>query len=149
MIRLPERLRDEIRHHGERAFPHECCGFLVGEAEGEVRTILEVWPATNGREDSPRNRYVVPPQEIVRAEIECRKRGLAVVGYYHSHPDAPAEPSQFDRQHAWPGYSYVIVSVRAGETAELCCWTIADPEGPFVAEEISTGPKQTVKSAAR
>ncbi|MAE69260.1 MAG: hypothetical protein CME06_02195 [Gemmatimonadetes bacterium] len=137
MIRLTEKHRREIERHGEEVFPNECCGFLVGDAASGLRSVREVWPATNGRGDSPKNRYIVPPLEVVRAELECRRRGLDVVGYYHSHPNAPARPSSFDREHAWADYSYVIVSVAKGKAESMASWVVSDPDGPFVEETMA------------
>jgi proteasome lid subunit RPN8/RPN11 len=136
MIRLEATHREAIAAHGEETYPHECCGFLVGrEAEG-VKVVQEVWPARNARDDSPQNRYLVPPEEILRAEKESRQRNLQILGYYHSHPDVAARPSEYDRQFAWPWYSYLIQSVRAGQAEELLAWIVLEDDAPFTAEEL-------------
>ena len=103
-----------IHAHGARDYPHECCGFLVGRAEGDVVTVARTVPAANTRNDSPRNRFEIDPGELVKTDRAARAEGMGVVGFYHSHPDASAQPSNFDREHAWAGYCYVIVSVRQG-----------------------------------
>ena len=103
-----------IRAHAARDYPHECCGFLIGTSDGEAVTLARVVPAANTRDDSPRNRFEIDPGELVKTDRAARAEGMDVVGFYHSHPDAPAIPSEFDREHAWPGYCYVIVSVRGG-----------------------------------
>jgi proteasome lid subunit RPN8/RPN11 len=136
MIRLSDEQAAAIKAHGEETYPHECCGVLLGGEQEGVKVVGEVWRAANARDDSPQNRYLIPPQELLRAEKEARARGLQIIGYYHSHPDVAARPSQYDRQHAWPWYSYLIVSVRAGQAAELLAWVVEDEQGPFVAEEI-------------
>jgi proteasome lid subunit RPN8/RPN11 len=136
MIRLEARHRQAIAAHGEETYPHECCGFLVGRQEDGVKVVEEVWPAGNARDDSPQNRYLIPPEEMLRAEKGARQRGLEILGFYHSHPDVAARPSEYDRQFAWPWYSYLIVSVRAGQAAELNAWVVPEDPDPFAAEEL-------------
>ena len=125
-----------IRLHGQETYPHECCGFLLGRQQDGVKVVQEVWPAGNARDDSPQNRYLIPPTEMLRVEKESRRRGLEILGFYHSHPDVAARPSEYDRQHAWPWYSYLIVSVRAGQAAELNAWVAPEDDAPFAAEEL-------------
>src|SRR5918912_291504 len=98
MIRLHASHREAIATHGEETYPHECCGFLVGGEQEDVKVVQEVWRARNARDDSPQNRYLVPPEEVLRAEKEARQRNLQILGYYHSHPDVAARPSEYDRQ---------------------------------------------------
>jgi proteasome lid subunit RPN8/RPN11 len=142
MIRLTAAQRREIEAHGEETYPHECCGFLLGQEEEEVKAVREVRRAPNAREDSPQNRYLIPPDAMLKAEKAARQAGQQILGFYHSHPDVPARPSQFDRDHAWPWYSYLIVSVRAGAAAELLAWIVPEeadgplPTEPFQAEEL-------------
>jgi proteasome lid subunit RPN8/RPN11 len=136
MIRLEARHREAIGAHGEETYPHECCGFLLGRQQDGVKVVQEVWPAENARDDSPQNRYLIPPMEMLRAEKESRRRGLEILGFYHSHPDVAARPSEYDRQHAWPWYSYLIVSVRAGQAAELNAWVVPEDDDPFAAEQL-------------
>jgi proteasome lid subunit RPN8/RPN11 len=130
-----------IRAHAAKDYPHECCGFLVGKSlvgtsgSGTV-TVAHAIPAANQRDDSPRNRFEIDPGDLVKADRAARAEGLGVVGFYHSHPDAPAMPSEFDREHAWPGYCYVIVSVRAGQTAEMRNWLLRDDRVRFEEDAI-------------
>ena len=100
-----------IREHAVRDYPHECCGFLFGRQSGSETKVEAVVPADNTRSDSPRNRFEIGAAELFRADKTARSQGLGVVGFYHSHPDAPARPSGYDRERGWPGYCYVIVSV--------------------------------------
>ena len=130
-----------LRAHAARDYPYECCGFLVGKslvgtAGGETVTVARVVPAANQREDSPRNRFEIDPGELVKTDRAARAEGLGVIGFYHSHPDAPALPSEFDREHAWPGYCYVIVSVRQGQTAEMRSWLLRDDRVRFEEDAI-------------
>ncbi len=115
MLKFPKSLYDEIRRHGEETYPHECCGILLGAAEGDVRTVSATVRCGNTRADSPHNRYHIDPAELVRAQREARQQGLDIVGFYHSHPDHPARWSATDFAEAhWIGCSYVITSVEQG-----------------------------------
>jgi proteasome lid subunit RPN8/RPN11 len=106
--------------------------------DGDVKVVQEVRRAPNAREDSPQNRYLIPPEAFRQVDREARQAGLDILGFYHSHPDVPARPSQFDRDNAWPWYSYLIVSVRAGAAAELNGWVVEEDESPFEVEEIDS-----------
>jgi len=134
---LGERHRAAIRIHGEETYPNECCGFLLGAAGNGTRTVVRLRRAQNEREDSPRNRFLISPQAYLEAEVEAQRTGLEILGFYHSHPDAPAEPSEYDRDHALPGCSYVIVSVREGRSEALHSWLLSGDYTRFVAETLS------------
>jgi proteasome lid subunit RPN8/RPN11 len=147
----PEQL-DNIHSHGEREYPNECCGMLLGRADGVAKEVSEVVPLKNLRLDSARaqellpledpgresekNRFLIDPLEQLRVEREGRKRGLDVVGYYHSHPDHPARPSNYDREHAWPWYSYIILSVERGKAAETASWVLSEDRVRFDPEPL-------------
>jgi proteasome lid subunit RPN8/RPN11 len=132
-LRLPDALADEIRRHGEAAYPAECCGALVGRVDGAAKEVVRLAPAVNRRTDDP-HRYLIAPDDLRRLDREVRASGLEVVGYYHSHPDHPAAPSRFDADHAWPWYSYVIVRVDRGRGAELASWLL-DDDSPAMSPE--------------
>jgi proteasome lid subunit RPN8/RPN11 len=134
-LRLPESLAEEIRRHGEAAYPAECCGALVGRVEGGGKDVARLWPAINRRTDDP-HRYLIAPDDLRRLEAEVRAAGLEIVGYYHSHPDHPAAPSTFDANHAWPWYSYVIVRIERGRGAELASWLLADDRPAMLPEPL-------------
>jgi len=125
-----------MRSHAAKDYPHECCGFLVGTSDGDSVTLARTVPAANTRDDSPRNRFEIDPGEMVKTDRAARADGLGVVGFYHSHPDAPAVPSEFDREHAWPGYCYVIVSVRGGEPVEMRNWRLREDRSGFDEDKI-------------
>jgi len=140
-----------IRAHAALDYPNECCGFLVGRItplpqgeggeppasrEGSV-TVARTQPAANTRTDSPRNRFEIDPGEMMRVDRQARQDGQGVVGFYHSHPDAPARPSQFDREHAWPGYCYIIVSVISGEPQNMTNWRLRDDRTAFDPDPIT------------
>lgn len=135
-IKLKSEQLEQIRKHGEQTYPHECCGFLLGTSEGETNVLAEVYAAENERQDSRETRYLITPQQYKRADDYARSRGLGVIGYYHSHPDHPAEPSGYDLDHSsWPGESYIIVAVEQGKAAALNSFTKPDYT-QFVQEEI-------------
>ncbi len=136
MLRINNALLDEIRAHGARAYPHECCGAMLGRDSGEHREVLELLPVVNQRADSPHNRFAVTPRDVLRAEQTARARGWEVLGWYHSHPDHPALPSEYDREHAWPWYSYVIVGVEQGEAKQVSSWRLAEDRSRFRFEEM-------------
>ncbi len=139
-LRITASLAAEIARHGERGFPHEICGLLLGRFEsGNDRAVVELFPLENERVDSQTNRYAVSARSMLRGERHASQSGLDVVGYYHSHPNAPAVPSGYDLEHAtWPGVSYPIVSIRNGFARDLRSWTLADDRSTFVEEPISS-----------
>jgi proteasome lid subunit RPN8/RPN11 len=148
-LRIGKEFAEKIRRHGVETYPHECCGALLGRdcslgagnssaagAPEPPREVLAVFPLVNRRDDSPRNRFAVTADDVRAAEKAAREQDLELVGWYHSHPDHPARPSDYDREHAWPWYSYIIVSVQAGASAEMTAWRLADDRSGFVPEEI-------------
>jgi proteasome lid subunit RPN8/RPN11 len=138
MIELSGQQQSEIRAHGERDYPHECCGLLLGRlAENGAKVCAEIYPISNAREEeAKRNRFLIRPDELMRGETYAVARDLEVVGYYHSHPDHPAIPSGYDLEHAWPVYSYVVVSVTAGLAGDLRSWEMQSDRSRFDEEEI-------------
>jgi proteasome lid subunit RPN8/RPN11 len=138
MITLHREHEDEIRRQGEQEYPHECCGLLLGRTETDgTKRVVEVYPVSNAREEEARhNRSLILPGEYLRGERHARARALDVLGNYHSHPDHPAVPSQFDLEHAWPTWSYIIVSVREGKAVELRSWEMRDDRSRFDEEEL-------------
>ena len=135
-LKISVDLLDRIRAHGRSTYPEECCGLLLGEADGAAKSVRDLRAMRNTREDSPKNRYLIDPRELLDAEREARARKLDIVGVYHSHPDHPARPSEFDREHAFPWYSYIVVRVASGEPGELTSWVLLDDRSAFDAEEI-------------
>ncbi len=140
MLKIARAALDTIRHHAEQAYPCECCGILLGRRAGEARIVLEAVACANVAEPPVAvRRYVVAPEDLIRVQREGRERGLAIVGFYHSHPDHPARWSPADLAEAyWPGCSYLIVAVDHGRAAEaesfVLCRTDANPQ--FEAEPL-------------
>ena len=139
MIALSEEQISEIRKHGERDYPFECCGLLLGRFEQDGhKAVVETYPISNAREEeAKRNRFLIQPEELLQGERYARENGIDVVGFYHSHPDSPAAPSQYDLDHAWPTYSYLIVSVSSEGAEDMRSWEMEADRSRFNTEEIT------------
>jgi len=137
MITIGEKQLTEIREHGVRDYPYECCGLLLGRYTAERKIVSETYPISNAREESAkRNRFLIAPEELMCGERYARGRDLEVVGFYHSHPESPAVPSQYDLEHAWPTYSYIIVSVKSQKAEDLFSWEQESDRSKFNREEM-------------
>jgi proteasome lid subunit RPN8/RPN11 len=159
ILQLTQDLSNKIGQHGAETYPHECCGALLGRdldvpnakspdgAALPSREVTALFPLINRRDDSPRNRFQVTSEDVRDAEKAAREKGIDVVGWYHSHPDHPAEPSQFDRDHAWPWYSYIIVSVANGRPEKMTSWRLADDRTQFTPENLQIAGKDAAQSA--
>ena len=135
--RLSGEVASKIRGHGAETYPHECCGALLGREIGDgLREVVALFPLVNRRDDSPRNRFSVTSDDVRDAEKAARQRGVDVLGWYHSHPDHPARPSQYDQDHAWPWYSYIIVSVANGQPRDMTSWRLSDDRSQFTPEGL-------------
>ncbi|MGQ0542371.1 MAG: Mov34/MPN/PAD-1 family protein [Blastocatellia bacterium] len=133
MIKLSQNVTDAIRAHAERDYPHECGGMLIGHfgADGK-KTVTEIFPLENAREEEARhNRVLILPKDVMRAERYAREQEMDVVGYYHSHPESPAVPSQYDLDHALPVWSYVIASVVKGKVVDILSWEMENDRTRF------------------
>ena len=134
VVKVAGGVLESLRRHARDAYPEECCGALLGrvaDAGGQERTVLAALPVENAERRARERRYLVPAAAVLAAEADARSRGLDVVGFYHSHPDAPAEPSAYDVEHAWPWYAYLIVGVRGGEPAGVSAWRLAEDRRRF------------------
>lgn len=140
MLVLSKGKQEEIFRYCEKHYPYECCGIFVGRQEGEVREALEVRFVANQNRESPRTRYDIDPLEFLKIDREARKSGRSVVGFFHSHPDHPAAPSEFDRSRAWSGYSYLVVSVENGKFGTARSWTLLAEKAEFQEEQLSESP---------
>lgn len=141
-----------MQTHAESTYPEECCGLLLGYLRGDVKTLVEVLATQNSWGDdevddfqgiessaqgksSKRNRFSIAPKVMLQAQKDARDRNLDIIGIFHSHPDHPAVPSEFDRAIAWQQYSYIIVSVQQGKACDLKSWSLNE-EHQFQPEEI-------------
>jgi proteasome lid subunit RPN8/RPN11 len=141
VIALPQVHRDAIARHAEADHPEECCGLLLGNFDEGRKVVRELLPISNAREaEARRNRFLIGPLEMLRGERHARSLGLDIVGIYHSHPDVAPVPSQFDLDHAWPIYSYVIVTVSAAGAGEMRSWELREDRSGFDAEAIEAVP---------
>jgi len=128
-----------IGHHAMVRYPDECCGVLIGRSAEDGTVVERILSVGNGRQDSRHNRFLIAPETVLAAHKEARGLGLDVVGYYHSHPDHPARPSNIDREHAWPGMSYPIVSLEGRKILETRSWRLTDGRERFEEEIIDQG----------
>jgi proteasome lid subunit RPN8/RPN11 len=149
-LHLPAHLVRQIEEEGATAYPNECCGILFGrELAGAadastpglpLRIIERLQTAANTFDEEERHhRFSISPHQLMRAEREAADSGQLVMGFYHSHPDHPARPSNYDREHAWPFYSYVIVSVVGGQPLDMTSWVLDDDAHIFQRQEIVSG----------
>ena len=139
MLRLSSELEKRIRTDGETAYPNECCGVLIGEVDNAGgKTVKSALTIDNAREDGEQyHRFLITPEDMMNAEKTARTMKLDVIGFYHSHPDHPSAPSGYDKDHALPFYSYVIVSVDKGKAQVLTSWELTDDRIDFIQEKIN------------
>ncbi len=137
-LKLSQELEARIRSHAAETYPYECCGALLGRDGDEGREVLALVPLENRRDDSPRNRFSITPEDVRLAEHKAREQRIDLIGWYHSHPDHPAAPSEFDREHAWPWYSYIIVRSESQGTKEMNSWRLADDRACYANEPIES-----------
>ena len=144
MIDLPLSVSKRIRAEGVLSYPNECCGALLGSVDSvgtqELRHVVDILALPNTREEEEKyHRFVITPEDYLRAEQFARKEGLDLVGFFHSHPNAPARPSEYDREHAWPNLSYVIVATLLEDgkasTGDLTSWELSHDRTTFNPEE--------------
>ena len=154
MIQISPQHLQVIRNHGEKTYPEECCGLLLGkQGDNGYNLVVEVWETENSwdgdavstfseitefgkREASKYRSFTIAPQDMLKAQKYAHERQLGIIGIYHSHPDHDAIPSEFDRAVAWQEYSYVIVSVRSGKAVNVRSWVL-DEHSQFVEEMLS------------
>lgn len=134
---LSEKIARQIEAAGSAAFPNECCGMLIG-SESEVGRVIErIEPADNAfASDEQYHRFSIHPLQQLKAERAASKEGKILIGFYHSHPDHPARPSEYDREHAWETFSYVIVEIRSGEPKEMTSWMLDEKTRTFSRQTI-------------
>lgn len=139
-IRLTSAQLRAIEDHARDAYPEECCGFLIG-TPGEPKEVVEVRRAKNVVETDRERRYVIDPRDILAADRDASRAGREILGFYHSHPDHPAAPSDFDLSHAaWPGYSYVILGLDHRNPADVASWLLDSEARSMKAEPLSITP---------
>ena len=132
-LKLDAGVAAAVRRHGEETYPHECCGALVG-LDGAATAAVAL---PNTTEEGPRRRFLVRPSDYRMAEARASELGAELLGFYHSHPDHPARPSQFDLDHAWPNFAYVIVAVASGKSQAMTVWYLKEDRSSFDEGELN------------
>ena len=127
---------DHIHEHAKESYPEECAGAMVGMSLDGMKIVVDVWRAENTHEEERSRRFLIEPLKIKEFEERAAERDVDVLGFYHSHPDHPAEPSEYDRDHAWPGYSYVIASVGKESVQDVRSWLLKDDRSGYDEEPI-------------
>ena len=136
-LQISTDLLNQIHAHGEDAYPGEGAGFMLGNGGADLRVVTAIMTLPNAREESARhNRYLLTPQDVLRSEQEADSLGLDVIGVFHSHPDHPNQPSEFDRDWAMPWFSYIITSVNQGRAVSSRSWRLQDDRSTFIEERI-------------
>lgn len=136
MIRLSKIQIEAIKQDGVRDFPHECCGVILGDLVDGVKVVRELRPLSNVHEDGHERRYLVSPDEMLTLMQEERRTKRKILGFYHSHPNHPAIPSEYDRDWASPWYTYIIVSIIDGKPDIISSWLLQDDRLAFTPDEI-------------
>ena len=139
-ILLPQNIIDRFKKQAVRDYPHECCGFLIGNVENNHVEAVEYIPAKNSMNERKERRYSIDPLEYLKAENHADSNNMTLIGIVHSHPDNPAEPSEFDRNHAFSGFSYIIVSVDEDSINGFRSWRLKENREKFVEENIQIKP---------
>ena len=128
-----------IKDYVRKAYPNECCGLLAGRETGIKKVVIEVHPLTNLNKDRANDRYEIDPVEYMEVDRAVAMKKLSIIGIYHSHPDHPSRPSEFDASRAWEGYSYIIVAIANGEEFEVKSWIFNESTKTFEEEKIENG----------
>ena len=139
-MKIAEEAIYQIKAHGERTYPEECCGVMLGaelEHGREVQSIIEI---DNSQEENRKRRFFVTPEQYRDAERAAAEQQKTLLGFYHSHPDHPAKPSAFDTEHALPWFSYIIVSVLQGRADKVTSWRLSQDRGQFEENPLSVLP---------
>lgn len=145
MITIASRVLEDIRQHGELSYPEEGAGLILGKVDGEERFADQILPLTNQFEATLRHRrYLITPQDMIKAEEIAEENGREIIGIFHSHPDHPARPSEFDRERALPWYSYLITSVRQSKAHESRVWRLTE-ERIFSEENLVVHPESQLE----
>ena len=139
-LKLTAAQAEQIRREGAAAYPNECCGVMIGRDDANGRIVRRLKPLANSFDTAERyHRFSLSPKDLMQAEKDAAGAGELVLGFYHSHPDHPARPSEYDRQHAWPFYSYVIVAIAGGKPAAMTSWRLQESTEQFDEEIIVEG----------
>ena len=137
VINLTNEIIELFMKHAESDYPHECCGFILGNFADQESSGVQYLPATNTKEENRERRFLIDPMAYQMAEDKADKQSLSIISIVHSHPDHPDKPSDFDRDHAWPGFSYIIISVQSGKSESYRAWQLHSDRKFFIEENIN------------
>ena len=141
MLKMTRQIEAAIRKAGADAYPNECCGILFGKEEDGNHVVKSLKPIDNARESGEQyHRFLITAEDMMQAELEARRLGLEIVGFYHSHPDHPAKPSDYDRDHALPFFSYIILRVAEGSPELMTSWRLQLSREAFDSEPFEIEP---------
>ena len=136
MVRTTKDIILRIKSHGERTYPEECCGIMLGVSDEDNQMVEEIVELDNEQDGNRRRRFFVTPNQYLQAERTAAEKNLQLLGFYHSHPDHPAAPSEFDREHALPWFTYVIVAVSKGKANDVTTWLLSESREQFDQDEL-------------
>ncbi len=139
MIAVPASVLEAIRDHGRETYPEECCGALLGRTRGSDAVVTQAERIPNASPEMRERRFSIEPRDYLRLERRAEELGLSLLGFYHSHPDHPAAPSAYDREHALPFLHYLVVAVDQGRPGEGTSWILSEDRGTFEREELRVG----------
>ena len=137
MIIIKHEHIEQIKRHGEKTYNEECCGAILGNSKDEVKVVHELIEFHNEKNDNRQRRYLITPGQYRQSEKLADEKNLELLGFYHSHPDHPSLPSEFDKDHALPWFLYMIVSVEKGKAKKLSAWTLKDDRTSFEEHELN------------
>lgn len=137
-MRIPKALLERIHSHARQTYPEECCGVLLGRVNDSERIVTDVLETENSEEHLKERRFLITSEAYLHANKIARARGLEILGFYHSHPDHPARPSQYDQEHAWAWFSYLITCVENGEPKESTAWILKEDRSGFDEDKVIT-----------
>jgi proteasome lid subunit RPN8/RPN11 len=136
-LRVPTSLARQIEREGSAAYPNECCGIMYGHDSEQGRNVEQLEAVANVFDEHERyHRFSISPQQLMAAEKKAGDAGQLVLGFYHSHPDHPARPSEYDREHGWPFYSYVIIAIAKGQPGAMTSWVLDEATETFAQQQI-------------
>lgn len=149
MVEMGKDSERRIEEHGKKTYPEECCGIMLGRSNGGVQTVETVVEFENNQDENRRRRFFVTPQQYIQAEKLAAERKLELLGFYHSHPDHPAVPSEYDREHALPWFTYVIVSIMNREAKGMAAWLLSEDRTHFDEKDLLVEDAGSKKQEAR
>ncbi len=136
-INLTQKIIDNFLNHAQNEYPYECCGFILGRFKDDESIALQYISVENTKEENRERRFLIDPIAYQEAEDEADRQKLSIISIVHSHPDHPDKPSDFDRDHAWPGFSYIIISVKNGKSTTYRSWQLDQNRSTFIEEKIN------------